>query len=53
MANPRKPKAVLKLIADAKERQVENAVVAWVKGVIKSDEARRKNNGGGTRGSAR
>ena len=49
----RKPKAVLKLIADAQERQVENAVVAWIKGVIKSDQARRDGNGGGTRRNGR
>lgn len=51
--NPREPKNVKKLIADAQERRVENAVVAYVKRVIASDQARRDGNGGGTRKNPR
>jgi hypothetical protein len=47
--NPRDPKAVKKLIADAQQRQVDSAVIRFVKGVIKSEKARRDSSGGGTR----
>lgn len=45
--NPREPKAVKKLIADATENQIERGVFAYLKRVAASAAAARRNNGGG------
>lgn len=46
--NPRDPKAVRKLIADAQERQVERGMLAWLRRLREADKARRDTNGDGT-----
>jgi hypothetical protein len=51
--NPRDPKAVKKLIADAQQRKIDKGVVAFVKRIIKSDQDRRDSSGGGTRKTPR
>ena len=51
--NPREPRNVKKLIAEAKARKVESAVVRYIKRIIASDNDRRNGHGGGTRGSRR
>lgn len=52
--NPREPKHVKKLIADAQERKIENLVIRFIKGVRASNEAiRQRNANGGTRGNGR
>jgi hypothetical protein len=50
--NPREPKNVKKLIADAKARKAENAVVRYVKRII-AQQKQQPPNGGGTRRSGR
>jgi hypothetical protein len=49
--NPRDPKNVKKLIADAKERQVESAHASWLAGLVQRLSNIRNNGaaGGGTR----
>jgi hypothetical protein len=47
--NPRKPKAVEQLIADAQQRQADNAVIAFIKGIRAEIAARNASHGGGTR----
>lgn len=51
--NPRPAKAVEKLIADAKQRQVDNAVMRFIKRIVASDQVRRDSNGSGTRSAGR
>lgn len=53
--NPREPKNVKKLIADAEQRQRDRPLLNWLAKIIGSDEAarNRRQNGGGTRGSRR
>lgn len=53
--NPREPKNVKKLIADAEQRQRDRPLLNWLAKIVKNDQAarNRRQNGGGTRGSRR
>lgn len=47
--NPREPKNVRKLIADAQQRKVDSAVVRYVRKIVDEIANRRNGHGGGTR----